>query len=79
MLSVIRINTASQDTIETELVTDEDIRKDLKQTSKQESGKNTLKSLRWFGFIIIFLKKRKKILHDPFQYHTAIVGICATE
>lgn len=48
-----KIKIKSRDTIETELVTDEDIRKDLKQTSKHESGKNTLKSLRWFGFIII--------------------------
>lgn len=56
MASVIRINTASQDTIETELETDEDIRKDSKQTNlaQQESGKHTLKSLfKRFGVIII--------------------------
>lgn len=40
MASVIRINTATQDTIETELVTDEDIRKDSKQTNlAQQAGK----------------------------------------
>lgn len=59
MASVIRINTASQDAIETELERDEDIRKDSKQTIYLR-GK--VANILWKAFIglgVFLLKKSK--------------------